>query len=87
MKRGWVAARLTNLVARQRNERCPAELMRGTKLKPTIKEKSVFGSRYFVGKRDRDVSKHKPRSLEKKMSVQHMVTTDPSSTYTTRAKG
>ena len=69
-KRMWGAAilhatRIRILVVR-REERCPAELMRGIKRKLSISKLSIFGCPVFMRKRDRDVSKLEPKALEGK---------------------
>ena len=59
------ATRIRNLVVR-REEKCPAELMRGMKSKLSISKLSIFGCTVFMRKRDRDVSKLEPKALEGK---------------------
>ena len=59
------AARIRNLVVR-REEKCPAELMRGIKTKRPISKLSIFGCTVFMRKRDREVSKLEPKALEGK---------------------
>ena len=61
------AARIQNLVVRQGDERCPAELMRGIKSKLPIRKLYVFGCAVFMRKRDRDFSKLEPKALEGKI--------------------
>ena len=61
-KMTWAAAifyatRMTNLIVRRREEKCPAELMRGIKPKLSISKLSKW---------DRDVSKLVPKALEGK---------------------
>ena len=58
------ATRIRNLTVRRREEKCPAELMRGIKPKLSIKKLSIFGCTVFMKKRDRDVSKLEPKPLE-----------------------
>ena len=53
-------------VVRRRGEKCPAELMRGTKPKISIIKLSNFGCTVFMRKRDRDVSKLERKALEGK---------------------
>ena len=67
----WGAAilhgtRIRNLVV-GREEKCPAELMRGIKPKLSISQLSVFGCTVFMRKRDRDVSNLEPKALEGKL--------------------
>ena len=59
------AARIRNLVVR-REEKCPAELMRGIKPELPICKLSIFGCTVFMRKRDRDVSNLEPEALEGK---------------------
>ena len=59
------ATRIRNLVVR-REEKCPAELMRGIKPKLSIGKLSFFGCTVFMRKRDRDVSKLEPKAMEGK---------------------
>ena len=47
-------------------EKCPAELVRGIKVKLAISKLSLFGCTDFMRKRDRDVSKLEPKALEGK---------------------
>ena len=54
------------LVVRPREEKCPAELMRGMKPKLSIIKLSIFGCTIFMSKRDRDVSKLEAMALEGK---------------------
>ena len=54
------------LVVRRREEKCPAELMRGIKLKLSISKLSIFGCTVIMRKRHRDVSKLEPKALEGK---------------------
>ena len=58
------ATRIRNLVVRRGEEKCPAEPMRGIKLKLSISKLSIFGCTVFMRKRDRDVSKLEPKALE-----------------------
>ena len=60
------AARIRTLVVRRGEERCPAELMRGIKLKLSISKLYIFGCTVLMRKRDRDVSKLEPKALERK---------------------
>ena len=67
----WGAAilhstRIRDLVVRRGEEKCPAELMQGIKLKLSISKLSIFGCTVFMRKRDRDVSKLEPKVLEGK---------------------
>ena len=57
------ATRIRNLVVRRGEEKCPAELMRGIKLKLSISKLSIFNCTVFMRKRDRDVSKLEPKAL------------------------
>ena len=59
------AARIRNLVVR-REEKCPAELMRGIKTKLPFSKLSIFGCTVFMRKGDREVSKLEPKALEGK---------------------
>ena len=60
------ATRIRNLVVRRGEEKCPAELMRGIKPKLSISKLSIFGCTVFMRRRDRDVSKLEPKTLEGK---------------------
>ena len=60
------ATRTRNLVVRQREGKCPAELMRGIKPKRSISKLSIFGCTVFMRKRHRDVSNFEPKALEGK---------------------
>ena len=60
------AKRIKNLVVRRGEEKCPAQLMRGTKPKLSNSKLSIFGCTVFMSKRDRDVSKLEPKALEGK---------------------
>ena len=60
------AARIRNLVVRQGEEKCPAELMRGIKPKLSISKLSIFCCTVFMRKRDRDFIKLEPKALEGK---------------------
>ena len=60
------AAKIRNVIVRRREEKCPAELMRGTKPKPSISKLSIFGCTVFMRNRDKDVSKLEPKALEGK---------------------
>ena len=60
------ATRIRNLVVRRREEKCPAELMRGIKPKLSISKLSIFCCTVFMRKRDRDISKLEPKALEGK---------------------
>ena len=57
---------IRNLVVRRGGDKCPAELMRGMKLKFSISKLSVIGCTVFTRKRDKDVSKLQPKALEGK---------------------
>ena len=59
------ATRIRNLVVR-REEKCPAELMRGIKPKLSISKLSIFCCTVFMRKRDRVVSKLEPNALQGK---------------------
>ena len=50
----------------RREEKCPAELMRGIKPKLSINKLFIFGCTVLMRKRDRDVSKLEPKALEGK---------------------
>ena len=56
------ATRIKNLIVRRGEEKCPAELMP----KLSISKLSIFVCTVFMRKRDRDVSKLKPKALEGK---------------------
>ena len=58
------AASIGNLVVRQEEENCPAELVQGIKHKFSTCKLSIFGCTVSMRKRDRDVSKIGPRALE-----------------------
>ena len=58
------ATKIRNLVLRRGEEKCTAELMRGIKPKLSISKLSIFGCTVFMRKRDRDVSKLEPKTLE-----------------------
>ena len=60
------ATRTWNLVVRQGEEKCPAELMRGIKPKLLFSKLFIFGCTVFMRKRDRDVNKLEPKALEGK---------------------
>ena len=60
------AARISNLVVRRGEERCPADLMLGIKPKLPISKLYFFGCTVFMRKRDRDVSKLETKALEGK---------------------
>ena len=60
------AARIKNLVLRQGEEKCPAELMRGIKPKFPICKLCIFGCTVFMRKWDRDVKKLEPKAREGK---------------------
>ena len=60
------ATRTRNLVVRQGEKNCPAELMRGIKPELSISKLSIFGCTVFLRKRDRDVSKFEPKTLKGK---------------------
>ena len=60
------ATRIKNLVVRQGEEKCPAELMRGLKPKLSNSKLSIFGCTVFMRKRDIDVSKLEPKAREGK---------------------
>ena len=64
---GLQATMISNLVVRQ--EKCPAELMRGTKPKLSISKLSIFGCTVFMRKRDRNVSKLEPKALNGKFGL------------------
>ena len=57
------ATKIRNLVVR-REEKCPAELIRGIKPKLSISKLTVFGCTVFMSKRDKDVSKLEPQALK-----------------------
>ena len=61
------AARIRNLVVRQGEAKCSAELMKGIKPKLPISNLSIFGCTVFMRKQDRDVSKLEPKALEGKI--------------------
>ena len=50
----------------RREEKCPAELMRGIKPRLSISKLSIFGCTVFMRKWDRDVSKLELKELEGK---------------------
>ena len=56
--------RIIDLVVRQKEEKCPTELMLCMKSKLPISNFSMFGCTVFMTKRDKDVSTHEPRALE-----------------------
>ena len=60
------ATRIRNLIVRRGNKKCPAELMRGKKLKLSVTKVSIFGCTVFMRKRDGDVSKVETRPVEGK---------------------
>ena len=67
----WGAAtlhskRMTNLVVRRWEEKCPAELMRGIRPKLSISKLTIFGCTVLTRKSDRDVSKLEPKAVEGK---------------------
>ena len=57
---------IKNLVVRQGEENCPADLMRGVKPKLSISKPFIFGCTVFMRKRDRNFSKLEPKELEGK---------------------
>ena len=59
------ALRIRNLIV-GREEKCPAELMRGLKPKLSISKLSIFGCTVSIRKRDGDVSKLESNALEGK---------------------
>ena len=63
------ATRIRNLVVKQGEERCSAELMRGIKPKPPISKLYIFACTVFLRKRDRDVRELEPKALEGKFVV------------------
>ena len=60
------ATKIKNLVVRQGEEKCSAELMRGRKPKLSIIKLSVFGCTVFMRTRNRDFSNFEPKALEGK---------------------
>ena len=60
------ATRISNLVVRRGEEKCPSELMQSRKPKLSISKLSIFSCTVFMRKRDREVSKLEPKALEGK---------------------
>ena len=51
---------------RRGEEKCPGELMRGIKLKPSITKLSIFDCTVLIRKREGDVSKVETKPVEVK---------------------
>ena len=60
------ATRIRNLVVRREEEKCPAELVLGIKHKLSISKLYTFGCKVLMRKKDTDVRKLEPKSLEGK---------------------